>query len=57
MMKAFDPLFHINQKCALLRARLSRLRKHWWGFTQKVENLEHHLWIFIATNNEYKLRY
>ena len=56
VVKAFDPLFHINQKCALLRARLSRLKKRFWGFTQKIENLEHHLWLFIALSNNYKLR-
>jgi transposase-like protein len=54
--KAFDPLFRINQKCAVLRSRLSRLRKRFWGFTQKIENLEHHLWLFIAVNNGYDLR-
>lgn len=55
IIKAFDPLFVVNQKCALLRARLSRLRKRFWGFTQKIENLEHHLWLFIALNNKYTL--
>lgn len=56
VIKAFDPLFHINQKCALLRARLSRLKKRFWGFTQKIENLEHHLWLFIALSNNFKLK-
>lgn len=55
--KVYDPLFHINQKCQRLRAALSRLRKNWWGYTQKIEFLEHHLWLFIAVNNGYKLRY
>jgi hypothetical protein len=57
VVKAFDPLFAVNQKCARLRASLSRLRRNWWGFTQKIENLEHHLWLFIAVNNGYRLRY
>jgi hypothetical protein len=57
VVKAFDPLFAVNQKCARLRAALSRLRKHWWGYTQKIEFLEHHLWLFIAVNNGYELRY
>jgi hypothetical protein len=57
VVKAFDPLFSINQKCARLRAAVSRLRKHWWSYTQKLEYLEHHLWLFIAVNNGYKLRY
>lgn len=56
LIKAYDPLFHINQKCAVLRARLSRLKKRFWGFTQKIENLEHHLWLFIALTNNYKLK-
>jgi len=56
VIKAYDPLFHINQKCAVLRARLSRLKKRFWGFTQKVENLVHHLWLFIALTNKYKLK-
>ncbi len=57
VVKAFDPLFCVNQKCARLRSALSRLRKHWWGYTQKIEYLEHHLWLFIAVNNGYSLRY
>jgi len=57
VVKAYDPLFHINQKCQRLRAAFSRLRKNWWGYTQKIEFLEHHLWLFIAVNNGYRLRY
>ena len=55
VVRAYDHLFDINQKCAVLRARISRLRRHTWGFTQKLENLVHHLWIFIAHHNQYAL--
>jgi hypothetical protein len=55
VVKAFDPLFHINQKCAVLRSRMSRLRRRFWGFTQEIKYLEHHLWLFIAVNNGYEI--
>jgi hypothetical protein len=55
VIRAFDPLFAINQKCGLLRSRLSRLRRRFWGYTQKIEFLEYHLWLFIALNNGYEL--
>jgi hypothetical protein len=55
IIKAFDPLFRINQKCAVLRSRMSRLRRRFWGFTQEIKYLEYHLWLFIAVNNGYDL--
>jgi hypothetical protein len=53
--KAYDPLFRINNKCAVLRSRMSRLRRRFWGFTQQIRYLEHHLWLFIAVNNGYEI--
>ena len=53
--RSYDPIFRVNQKCAVLRSRLSRLRKHTWGFTQKLRNLEYHLAIFAVHHNGYKL--
>ncbi|MCM2277530.1 MAG: hypothetical protein NDJ89_05590 [Oligoflexia bacterium] len=55
LTKAFDPLFSINQKCAVLRSRISRLRRRFWGFTPNLKYLEHHIWLFIAVNNGYSL--
>ena len=57
VIKAYDPLFAVNQACMKLRARISRMRRKWWGYTRKVENLQLHLMIFLALHNGYKLRY
>ena len=56
-VKAYDPLFHVNQTCMKLRSSISRMRRDFWGYSQKVENLQYHLWIYQALNNGYKLRY
>lgn len=53
--KAYDPLFAVNQKCMKLRASLSRLRRDFWGYTQKQENLQYHPWIFMAYHNGWML--
>ena len=45
--KRFDPLFAINQKCALLRSHIKRLTRRSWCTTKKPENLQLHLDLFI----------
>jgi hypothetical protein len=52
--KIFDPLFAINQRCAKLRADIRRLTRRSWCTTKKKENLEKHLFLYIAHNNRYK---
>ncbi len=55
IVRAYDPLFAVNQKCMRLRSSVSRLRNDFWGYTRKVENLQYHLWIVIAVMNGWKL--
>ena len=50
-----DPLFRLNHTAAKLRADLSRMRRRTWACTKKWENLQKHLYIYIAWNNKYKL--
>lgn len=45
--KRFDPLFAVNQKCALLRSHIKRLARRSWCTTKKPENLQLHLDLFI----------
>lgn len=45
--KRYDPLFVINQTCALLRDRTKRLARRNWCTTKKVENLQLQLDIFV----------
>lgn len=49
--KIFDPLFAINQRCAMLRADIRRLSRRSWCTTKKIENLGHHLDLYRAYNN------
>lgn len=46
--KRFDPLFAVNQKCALLRSHIKRLTRRSWCTTKKVENLQLHLDLFVV---------
>lgn len=45
--KPFDPLFQLNQRCALLRSQIKRLTRRSWCTTKKLENLQGHLDLFI----------
>lgn len=49
--KIFDPLFAINQRCAMLRSDIRRLTRRSWCTTKKIENLRHHLEIYKHYNN------
>lgn len=46
--RRFDPLFAVNQKCALLRSHIKRLTRRSWCTTKKIENLQLHLDLFIV---------
>ena len=50
--KIFDPLFALNQRCAMLRADIRRLTRRSWCTTKKVENLRRHLELYQIYNNE-----
>lgn len=51
--KIFDPLFVLNQRCAMLRSDLRRLTRRSWCTTKKIENLEKHLQLYMVYNNEF----
>lgn len=48
----FDPLFSVNQTCALLRANINRLIRKTWCTTKDPARLKDHLDIFIYFYNE-----
>jgi transposase-like protein len=50
-----DPLFFLNHTCARIRADLCRMRRKTWATSKKIENLEAHLWVYLAWNNGYTL--
>jgi hypothetical protein len=52
--KIFDPLFAVNQRCAMLRADLRRLTRRSWCTTKKIENLRHYLDLYRVYNNLYR---
>lgn len=45
----FDPLFQLNQRCALLRSQIKRLTRRSWCTTKKLENLQGHLDLFLVS--------
>jgi hypothetical protein len=47
-----DPLFSLNHTCAMFRAHVSRLIRHTWNTTKKLENLEYHLSIYMNLHNK-----
>jgi IS1 family transposase len=49
--KVFDPLFALNQRCAMLRSDIRRLTRRSWCTTKKIENLRYHLGLYQAYNN------
>jgi len=51
--KIFDPLFALNQRCAMLRSDVRRLTRRSWCTTKKLENLERHLNLYMIYNNEF----
>jgi len=46
-----DPLFSINHTLAMLRAHISRLVRKTWSNTKKIDNLVHHLNIYVKYHN------
>lgn len=51
--RIFDPLFAINQRFAKLRDHIKRLTRRSWCTTKKIENLEKHIYLYMAQNNNY----
>lgn len=49
--KIFDPMFALNQRCAMLRSDIRRLTRRSWCTTKKIENLKNHLALYQAYNN------
>ncbi len=49
--KVFDPLFALNQRCAMLRSDIRRLTRRSWCTTKKIENLFQHLCHYQNYNN------
>ena len=53
--KQYDPMFYLNHACARIRADLCRMRRRTWATSKKIENLEAHLWCYVAWNNGYRV--
>lgn len=49
--KVFDPMFALNQRCAMLRSDLRRLTRRSWCTTKKLEKLYQHLMHYQSYNN------
>lgn len=49
--KAWDPMFVLNQRCAMLRYDIRRLTRRSWCTTKKLERLQMHLNLYLRTNN------
>ena len=49
--RVFDPLFALNQRFAKLRDDIKRLCRRSWCTTKKPENLELHIYLYMAANN------
>lgn len=47
----YDPLFSLNQTCAMLRANINRLFRRTWCTTKKVECLRRHLAVYMEFHN------
>jgi transposase-like protein len=50
--RRFDHLFAINHQCARLRDRIKRLVRRSWCTTKKPENLQLHLDLYVAMQNQ-----
>jgi hypothetical protein len=48
----YDPLFALNHTAAMFRANLNRLFRKTWCTTKKIENLGHHLEIYVQFHND-----
>jgi IS1 family transposase len=49
--KPYDPLFTINQTCAMLRDNISRLVRKTWCTTKDPAMLQHHLNVYMMYHN------
>ena len=50
-----DPLFPLNQRCAVLRDHIKRLVRRSWCTTKLPEHLELGIYLYIANHNKYKI--
>lgn len=50
--RIFDPLFAMNQRCAMLRSDIRRLTRRSWCTTKKIQNLAMHLELYQIYNNQ-----
>jgi len=53
--RVFDPLFATNQRIAKFRDHIKRLTRRSWCTTKIKENLEKHLYLYVADNNGYRI--
>ncbi len=53
--KVYDPIFALNQRMAKFRDHIKRLTRRSWCTTKIKENLEKHIYLYIADNNKYHL--
>jgi hypothetical protein len=53
--KIFDPIFATNQRIAKFRDHIKRLTRRSWCTTKIKDNLEKHLYLYIADNNGYRI--
>lgn len=51
---AFDPLFALNNTCACLRMRVTRLLRKTWYTTKRADRLRSHLYIYAESHNRLK---
>ena len=50
----FDPLFALNNTCACLRMRITRLLRKTWYTTKRPDRLRAHLYIYAESHNQRK---
>jgi transposase-like protein len=50
----FDPLFALNNTCACLRMRVTRLLRKTWYTTKRPDRLRSHLYIYAEAHNRMK---
>lgn len=50
----FDPLFALNNTCACLRMRVTRLLRKTWYTTKRSDRLRSHLYIYAEAHNRLK---
>jgi len=54
--KSYDPIFAINHTLASFRYGMNRFLRRTWCTSKKLENVQHHINIFINFHNERKLK-